>query len=146
MILHSVLNQDSAYNILDSSTAAGGTWMSRGCVILAEAFSLIYPEGKFVEVRGKTRNSVSSQAQHIAFYSDGRIIDGALFVTGIQNYLSKYCLYERIRNPSGDILNNISEIDVNLRDMRDIQASVKLAEYLRKNVSDIHALLGNLNP
>jgi hypothetical protein len=146
MILHSVLNQDGAYNILDSSTAAGGTWMSRGCVILAEAFSLIYPEGKFLEVRGKTRNSVSSQAQHIAFYSDGKVLDGALFVQGIQNYLSKYRLYERLLNPSGDILNSINDIDINLRDLRDIQASVKLAEYLRKNVSDIHGLLGSLNP
>lgn len=130
MKLKDILSTSEAYAILDSSEAAGCTWTSGGCFILARALNLLYdlPIYAIVESDGNIPH-------HFVVLRDGRYLD---YDGEVVDILRAFRRRENIRarrleireyNPSMDgwiVENNIP---------MDLNASTRLSEFIQEETT-----------
>ena len=132
--IRTALQSDEAYRILDESRAAGSTWTSGGCLILAHAILAILRDGVMVAVYEDLRPLL---IHHFAVLRDGLIWDGdgCCREDGFdEHYRRRELIGERVRHAVIDPARPFASARRGEEEIipQDLRASDKLATLLRR--------------
>lgn len=74
--LKKALSTDEAYAIMDKAIDGADTWVTGGCLLLANALKILIPDGQVVIAFGMNKDSKKEKPEHAVFVYQDHIIDG----------------------------------------------------------------------
>jgi uncharacterized protein YeaC (DUF1315 family) len=134
--LKKALSTPEAYAILDDAIGSG-TWSAGGCLLLAKALKILFPDGIILTLFGHTKEQKEAIPQHVVLSLNGKLIDA----DGISTHDQMIKRWEKLEGVTVTKIdkykdNQDADFIRNAQTTKHRDAEKKLANYLRISKRD----------